>query len=238
MGLFDKFKKGKQTDKETSSLQMYLYSEEELEVLDKFIVDMFGDYANVMHEVASLDIHLDVCIVEPSPEEPYYKLVTMGAGAYRMQVPKEYERFKLDYAEYVIYLPKDWNIQSNKEDDCWPIHLLKNTARIPIWNDTWLSYGHTTQGDAEGSPYASSTRFNSIVLNCAENAKGDVRLVMPSGKVVNFYEIVPLYPEELEFKLKHDANKLFEMFVENHIPYKVLDLNRKNALDNEENELQ
>lgn len=121
------------------------------------------------------------------------------------------------------------NLDSGEETDYWPIRLLKDTARLPIWNNTWLSYGHTMQADEEGSVYASNTGFNSIILNFAENRKGDIRLIMSSGRVVNFYEIVPLYPEELEFKKENGADALFEMFKTKGISYKVLDINRKRS---------
>ncbi len=154
----------------------------------------------------------------------------MGAGAYKMQIPEQWQKYQLDYAEYVICLPKDWNLNSGDNTDYWPVKLLKDVARLPIWCDTWLSYGHTTQSDEEGSAYASNTGFNSVVLNFAANKKGDIRLIMPSGKTINFYEIVPLYPEELQYKIENGADALFKLFEEKGIPYKVLDLNRKNAL--------
>lgn len=121
-------------------------------------------------------------------------------------------------------------LNSGAEADYWPVRTLKNVARLPIWCDTWLGYGHTTQEDAEGSAYAPNTRLNSVVLKFAENKNGDVRLIMPSGKVINFYEIIPLYPEELAFKIENGADALFAKFEENGIPFKVLDLNRKNAI--------
>ena len=230
MGLFSRFRKEKKQKETAPELPQYLYEEAELEVLDQFICDMFGDYKNVFHEIASPDVHLDVCIVDPTEEEPYYKLVTMGAGAYKMQIPEQWRKYQLDYAEYVICLPKDWNLNSGETNDYWPIKLLKDVARLPIWCDTWLSYGHTTQSDEEGSVYASNTGFNSVVLNYAANKNGDVRLIMPSGKTINFYEIIPLYPEELQYKIENGANALFELFEKKGVPYKVLDLNRKNAL--------
>ncbi len=229
MGFLDIFKKEKKKDEKTVGPQ-YLYSDEELDILDEFICDMFGEYKNVFHEIASPDVHLDVCIVDPTDEEPFYKLVTMGAGAYTMNIPEQWKDYQIEHAEYVIYLPKDWNIQSSKDEDYWPIKTLKDVARLPIWYDTWLCYGHTTQADEDGSPYASNTGFNSVVLDFAENKQGDVRLIMPSGKVINFYEIIALYPEELAFKIENGADALFEKFKEEGIQYKVLDTGRKNAM--------
>lgn len=228
MGLFDWLKKEKKQD-EKKNLPPYLYEESEIAELDSFICDMFGDYKNVFHEIASPDVHLDVCIVEPTEEDPYYKLITMGAGAYKMSIPEQWEKYQLDYAEYVIYLPADWNLNSSDETDYWPIRVLKDTARLPIWYDTWLSYGHTLQSDEEGSAYAANTEFNSVVLKFAENKDGDVRLIMSSGKVINFYEIIPLYPEELQFKIENDADALFEKLEEQKIRYRILDISRKNA---------
>ncbi|MBR0416814.1 MAG: suppressor of fused domain protein [Firmicutes bacterium] len=109
MGLFNKFKKEKKNEK--TARPWFLYSDEELDVLDSFICDMFGEYKNVFHEIASPDVHLDVCIVEPTDEDPYYKLVTMGAGAYTMAIPEQWKDYHIEHAEYVIYLPKDWNLK-------------------------------------------------------------------------------------------------------------------------------
>ena len=230
MGLFDRLKKDKKRDGKAPDVPQYLYTDAEIGELDAFITEMFGNYKNVFHEIASPDIHLDVCIVDPTEDEPYYKLVTMGAGAYTMQIPEQWRKYHIEHAEYVICLPKDWNLNSSVEEDYWPVRMLKNVARLTILCDTWLCYGHTTQADEEGSAYASNTRYNSVVLNFAENKKGDIRLVMSSGKVINFYEVIPLYPEELAFKMGNGAETLFERFDEKGIEYKVLDLNRKNII--------
>ncbi|MBR4163804.1 MAG: suppressor of fused domain protein [Solobacterium sp.] len=230
MGLFDKFKKKEKNKESNQQIPQYLYTDSEIEELDGFICEAFGEYKNVFHEIASPDIHLDVCIVEPTEEDPYYKLVTMGAGAYKMNIPEKWKKYELDYAEYVIYLPKEWNLDSGEETDYWPIRTLKDVARLPIWYDTWLCYGHTTQSDEEGSTYATNTGFNSVVLKFAENKKGDIRLIMSSGKVINFYEIIPLYPEELQFKMENNADDLFKKLEEKGIQYRVLDINRNNAL--------
>ena len=106
------------------SYPQFFYTERELNKVSAFIEQQYGAYDEVMHELVSLDIHLDVALVPPTDEQPYYKLVTMGAGAYKMNVPREYKPYKLERAEYVIFLPKDWDIKSNKEEDYWPIRML------------------------------------------------------------------------------------------------------------------
>ncbi len=60
-------------------------------------------------------------------------------------------------------------------------------------------------------------KFNSAILNYGENKKGDIRLIMSSGKVVNFYEVIPLYPEELQFKMENNAEALFDRFAQKGI---------------------
>ena len=224
MGLFDRFKKHKEQG------PLFLYSGEELEAVDSFISETIGNFDNVFHEIISPDIHLDVCFVKPSDDEPYYKLVTIGAGAYKMGVPDKWKEYNIEHAEYIICVPKDWDINSSEIEDYWPIKLLKDVARLPIWCDTWLSFGHTTQADEEGTPYAPNVRFNSVILGFANNAQGDVRLMLPSGKAINFYQLTPLYPEELKYKMENGADALFELFEKKGIDSKVIDPNRESVV--------
>ena len=228
MGFFDRFKK---KEKKEDLMPLYLYDEKDLNEVDEYISKAFGNFENVFHEIISPDIHLDVCFIPPTNEEPFFKLVTMGAGAYEMAIPDKWKEYRLERAEYVIYVPKEWNLNSPEIADYWPIKVLKDVARLPILCDTWLSFGHTTQDDEEGSPYAPNTKFNSVVLDLCENHQGEVRLETSSGKTINFYQIIPLYPEELEFKMNNDAETLIDLFDKKNIEYKIVDINRRSALD-------
>ena len=49
MGLFSRFKKAKKDKAVEPGLPMYLYDDSEIEVIDNFICDMFGNYKNVFH---------------------------------------------------------------------------------------------------------------------------------------------------------------------------------------------
>ncbi len=114
-----------------------------MEEFESYVKNSFGECEEVFHEMISPDIHLDIIIVPPNDKDDYYKLITMGAGAYAMNVPKKLKRYDLRHAEYVIYLPKKWNINSSDMKDYWPIGMLKKIARVPIMADTWMGPGHT-----------------------------------------------------------------------------------------------
>lgn len=96
---------------------MYLYDDKDLNEVDAYISNAFGDFDSVFHEIVSPDIHLDVCIIPQTEEEPFYKLVTMEAGAYEMKIPDRWKEYNLERAEYVIYVPANWNIQSSDMKD-------------------------------------------------------------------------------------------------------------------------
>lgn len=220
MKIFDKFKK--------KGSNMYLYTEKELDLYEKYIEEQFGDYNEVFHEIVSPDIHLDIIIIPPTASNNYYKLITMGMGAYKMNVPKEFKQYELERAELVLYLPPTWNIKSNREEDYWPIRQLKVLARLPIQYDTWLGYGHTVSSDQENSFYASNTKFCSMMLLNALNKDYDqLDFKMETKGKINFYQLFPLYKEELDLKQNSDANTLLDLFDDEDI-VPIVNIDRKN----------
>lgn len=222
----------KNEDKESKNGKMYLYSEKDLEDYEKFIKNNWGEYYEVFHEILSPDIHLDVIIVPPTESNNYYKLITMGMGAYKMNVPENLKQYELERAELVIYLPPTWNIKSNREEYYWAIRQLKSLARLPLQCNTWFGFGHTISSDEKDTPYAKNTDFCSMMLLDAKNNSGeklDLRLE-DAGKI-NFYQLFPLYKEELETKLNSDAETLLKLFNKEDLQ-SIVNIDRKNYCSN------
>lgn len=188
-----------------------VYTEEEMSAIEQHIKNTFGEFENVFHELVSPDIHVDICVVPPSKERNYYTLVTMGMGAHRMNVPEELAEYKLERAELAIALPPDWKLDEESlknERWYWPIGLLKILARLPISNDTWLGFGHTMD---KQSPFAEDTKLCAAILTGLQGVEeGGEVCALPSGEEVNFYQVIPLYHNEMEYKMEHDADALLE----------------------------
>lgn len=189
-----------------------VYSEDEMSAIEQHIKNTFGEFENVFHELVSPDIHVDICVVPPSEARDYYTLVTMGMGAHRMNVPEELAEYKLERAELAIALPKDWKLDEESLKDerwYWPIGLLKVLARLPISNDTWLGFGHTMD---KQSPFAEDTELCAALLVGPQDVvwNGGEVCTLPSGEEVNFYQVIPLYRNEMEYKMEHDADALLK----------------------------
>ena len=188
-----------------------VYTEEEMEIVEGHIQQYFGNFETVFHELSSPDIHVDICVVPPSEEHDYYTLVTMGMGAHRMNVPEELAEYKLERAELAIALPKDWKLKyedMKNEQWYWPIRLLKDLARLPIASDTWLGFGHTLDQQED---FAENTKLCAAILTGPQGTEdGSEVCILPSGEEVNFYQVIPLYRDELEYKLAHDADALLD----------------------------
>ena len=205
---------------------LVLYTEKEIETVENHIEKYFGGYKNVFHEVSSHDIHVDIVIIEPTPYRNYYVLVTMGMGAKKMDTPPELQEYKLERAELLVCLPPDWQFKDlDDEKWYWPIRWLKILARLPANENTWLGWGHTIPN---GSPFAENTLFSAVMLVApGAFSKKSYTCKLPNGDEVNFYQMLPLYEEEISFKLEHGAEALLELMNDGDLEY--LKLKRRNV---------
>ena len=94
-------------------------------------------------------------------------------------------------------------------------------ARLPGEQNTWLAWGHTVSNN---EPFAENTKLSGmIVSNMTDFDEGADKCILPNGECINFYQIIPLYREEIEFKVSHSKDELIHM-LDGIDP--VVDLNR------------
>jgi hypothetical protein len=212
--------------RQESGEKLEIYSAEELKALEAHIEKYFGSYRNVYHEVASLDIHVDIAIIEPCRRRNYYTLITMGMGARKMNVPPAAK--DQDRAELLICLPPDWNLDKLEDERWyWPLRWLKILARLPITDNTWLGWGHTIPN---GEPFADNTKFCAmLLLNPGSFGKKSAYCKLPNGEGVNFYQVIPLYEEETQFKTKNNVQILLNFLDRDALEYVRID--RENICD-------
>lgn len=224
---------------DNKSIAPEMYSEDEIDIIEKHIEHYYGNFEFVFHEKVSPDIHVDICLILPSEECNWYTLVTMGMGAHLMNVPNQLKEEQLERAELVICLPEYWKLDKEHLKDekwYWPIRLLKELARFPGENNTWLGWGHTVSYDG---PLSYTTELcASILINPPCGNVGGNTCTLPDGEEVNFYQVIPLYRDELEYKLKNGTQKLLDKMNDNILLVNPHRLNVLNQIDIETNPIQ
>ena len=210
-----------------------IYDDDELDVLEEHIKEYYGDFPTVFHEITSNDIHCDIACIPPTKERNCYTLVTMGMGAHIMDIPDELPADEHGRAELLICLPPDWKLGESGEEWFWPISLLKDLARLPQNTNSWLGWGHSVDHQNFVAPNA---KFCGSLLIYPENVPdGAEYCVLPNGEKVNFFEVIPLYREEMEYKINNNTKALLERMKDvSHI----VDINRPNCCEDIETELE
>lgn len=172
----------------------------------------FGPVDQVYHEVVSEYVHIDVHLIAPSADHPYRTLFTTGMSDLPMQVPEGQEDSR--YAELMLHLPADWPMsQQAWTDDAnyWPIRMLKFMARFPHEYGTWLCSGHTVPNGEQAEPLGEGTELGCVLLVLPLNMEDEaIGLRVNDDKVINFYQLFPLYREEMQLKLDKGMDALAE----------------------------
>lgn len=221
----------RQEDRRELFAHLDLYDKADMDTIEAHIETHFGKFDWIMHETIPGEyVHLDICVIPPREDHNYYTLVTMGMGAYTMNTPEK----DTARAELLINLPPDWKLGEDAWEDehwFWPVGILKALARYPMLHDTWLGWGHTVYGSEDS--YADNTKLCGTVL-LSPGVFGDPASVctLPNGEPVNFYQVIPLYREEVEFKREHDVDRLLEKFPDELL--EVIDPARPNVITDAE----
>jgi hypothetical protein len=187
---------------------------ETLDSVVEHITRYLGYPGTVYHELISTTVHIDVHIVEASPERPWVSLVTSGMSDVPMNTPESSSEFR--FAELMIRLPADWKLDNEslkQEENYWPIRTLKFLARFAHEYETWLSFGHTIPNGNPPAPLSPGHPFVGVVLSPPWiGGEEFATLRLASGTPVHFWSLIPLYPYEMDFKLTNGAIPLFEKF--------------------------
>ncbi|RYD71263.1 MAG: suppressor of fused domain protein [Verrucomicrobiaceae bacterium] len=203
---------------------------ETIDVITRHLEKHLGPVETVFHEIISPLVHIDVHVLRPYGERDCTVLVTSGMSDREMTVPEELHDFR--FMELMLCLPADWPLdQKSFEDErnYWPVRWLKMMARFPHEYQTWLGYGHTVPNGDPPKPFASNTEFSSMVVFPPVNAPEDFHLLQHDDKLIRFFQIVPLYREELTLKLNKGLDALIERLDEFGIG-DVIDIQRPNVV--------
>ncbi|MCL2031959.1 MAG: suppressor of fused domain protein [Methanomassiliicoccaceae archaeon] len=203
------------------------YGDDEAAAVRDHIGNRFGKYRTAFGETFPNGARVDIAIIDPTPERNFYTLITIGAGAHRMDVPPEMADADLDRAEFMICLPPDWDVDSEEEMWHWPIQWLKISARLSFEPEIWLWWGQTMPlwGAAPDDVAFSHT----VLIPPALFDEDAILCRLPDGKGINFLQILPIYDDEMYYLEENGFEAFLELWesAESDEDLGVIDIGRE-----------
>lgn len=192
-----------------------------LEAISRHVEQYIGPVKSVFHELVSRTIHLDVMVVPPTAQRPFYTLVTSGVGDLPMDTPPGREDF--NRAELLILLPSEWPLEEKdfkKAENYWPVHYLRMIGHFPHEYNIWISWFHTI--DEPDEEPIENTPFTGLILFPPLCFSSDfAQLHCPNGDIITFCLMFPLYPEELKYSMKHGPLALMNRLEKHNVSWVV-----------------
>jgi hypothetical protein len=198
-----------------------------------------GPIAWQFHEIASDAVHIDIHIVAPTEQRPFYTLITSGMGERPMVTPINATAYR--HGELMMCLPRDWPLDEGKlrpdSPHFWPLRWLSAIARFPHTQNTWLCIGHSIPNGEPAEPLDSSVQFCGLFLAKPRHAPDAfLRLPISAEKTILFYALIPVFKDEMDYKVKQGAEELSKRFEEAGVT-ELLNTHRSSAIPPQQEDL-
>ncbi len=186
--------------------RLAVYTEEEKAVVCEFITDNFCD-SNVKILSSYLDSSqpIELIVLSPNKFSPYYTTITIGLGAYSGIEIREDQTKHIHRTEIIAQIPDSLDINVLDETNEWLNRIIRQFSEMVQIDSTWLGVGHTI---SYGNTLDDSVEYDGVIFDTV--VTNGNKCILPCGEEVEFLQLIPLYEEEMLFKIENGSEKLFE----------------------------
>jgi hypothetical protein len=185
----------------------------------------------ILRETAANQVRIDLLHIPPQPQtQPYHTFITSGMSDIPMAAPQSMNHCR--YAELMLCLPEDWPLSADDlvhEAHYWPLRWLKILAQFPHRFKTWVWYSHIMPNGDPAAPFAPDTKLSSAALSLPITVdEAFITLPVRDNKIIYFFSLLPLYREEMDFKIRSGWERLARRLDQAGIN-EIVDKNRRNT---------
>ena len=135
-----------------------------------------------------------------------------------------------EFAELYFYLPNYWVINDLDNPNMnWVFPWLKRIKEYVQNNNTWLGHGHTMPCGKEMNSLSSTMTQNHFIISKPIAWEKHLQPLVVEEKTIFFLAVIPLFPDEMDYKQGKGTAKLFDKFRHQGVTEKLDDY-RKSVL--------
>lgn len=140
--------------------------------------------------------------IKATKQRPYHILCTSGLANKEQNTSEKYPEFK--HIELYICLPDYWKLDKKDSEHHWPIEWLDRIGAAQQTTESWFGPGDTLPAGKPPKTFSPKMEQNHFIL--AEPMEVEVlKEVKLEHKLVKFMSIIPIYREEIDYKLRNSA---------------------------------
>lgn len=146
--------------------------------------------------------HISLYQIAPAKAHDYNLIVSVGLSGKKTEKNSE-------NIELCLALPKDYRFNKDSKS-AFEIYMLIEIISYLITEKNPVGFGYYLEKE---NGFSKRTAFTGAMLaSLGEYPKESQSVTLSSGRTVNFYELLPLRPMELNFRKTHSAHELLELF--------------------------
>lgn len=182
--------------------------------LHQHFINRFGEHR--VFELPTLEGEIPLLLLELELRSPIKVLVTNGLSSYKMPVPDTL--VGLEYNEIYFCLPSYWELEdiSNPRMN-WVFPWIQRLAKYVVDNKSWFGHGHTMPCGKEMSSLSETMKQNHLFLSNPILLEQELAPISIDGHSVQFLAIIPIFPDEMDYKQGKGTLKLMRKFLSNGI---------------------
>lgn len=188
--------------------ELSCYTEDEKAVVLRYLKKQFGSNALDIDNIDPQDHPISILFMSPNESFDHYRIVTLGLGAYRGIEQTQEGNEIIHRVEIVSCIPGSCSFREALDLAGWVIRIMRQFGEMIQFDRSWLGFGHTI---SYGDRLDESVDYDGVIFAPAFNlSKSKDRCILPCGEEVEFLQMIPLYEDEMVFKMENGCMELFD----------------------------
>ncbi len=219
--------------------ELEIYQPEETQIVIEFIGKHFGTPVCIFNGEADQENEkqaypINCVLIRPDIDNNFYKIVSIGIGAYSgydnsNTMPDHQVSHRIEIA---AFLPAEYSLDEIKKNFAWIPKVIRQFGEMLQFENSWLAAGHSI---SYGNSMDDHVSYNGVIFNdIFMESPYREKCILPCGEEVEFLGLIPLYEEEMMYKIEHGYPDLLNrMMSKIHERFDIITLNRPNTCLND-----